>query len=661
MAGMITSYLRRLRTGSTRARLFGVLFIASLLGLRAEPLSPELASRKPEFINVQLSPDGSKLAYLRINEKDLMSLEILDLTTSEKKGVAGTENYDVGGYSWIDDRRLSVVLSEDKIKSVGVYVYDLKSGRLAEIRNREESPVSLVSTPRDRPSRIVFQTFGENAVMVELSSTIDLKNNRSFGSSMDSVKRTYPAPPDGRIQGYSANIAGEPALAAVFLNEESRVYVFNENDSTWSLVPLDQEKAPVLAVSADNQLAWIVQRTPDGGSALYRYDLLDSKVLEEVYHDPNYSMGSARLFLSPDGKRLQGIQYSRVRAHSKWFDSGLETAHGRLAEALQGYDILLVDRSRDQQKAVFIAKSSTEPAQYFLVDIKSGGIQHLAAAAPWLEGVPLSPTMSFNYKARDGLGLQAYLTLPTHEGAKKPYPLVVLGHGGPWARDTWNYDGEVQFLASRGFAVVQPNYRGSTGFSTAISIDDRFDFRKMHDDVTDAVKALINNGLADPAKVGIMGASFGGYLAIAGAAWEPDLYAFAITNVGVFDWDMLIADSRRESYIMHHWLMKNVGNDPAAVERFSPLNSVDNIQCPVFIAHGRQDFRVDISQSIRLERALKARDVPFMTYYEADSAHGFAAAEAQAAYLQKVDEFLQQYFFKGRPIVEVGEVKEASE
>ena len=260
---------------------------------------------------------------------------------------------------------------------------------------------------------------------------------------------------------------------------------------------------------------------------------------------------------------------------------------------------------------------------------------------------------SFNFTARDGLEMQAYLTLPTNEGAQRPYPLMVLGHGGPWARDTWGFSGEVQFLASRGIAVLQPNYRGSTGFDYDITIKDRFDFRKMHDDVTDAVQTLVRGGIADPEMLGVMGASFGGYLAIAGAAWEPDLYRVAITNVGVFDWDMLIADSRRESYIMHDWIVKNVGSDPAAVERFSPMNQVDDIKIPIFIAHGRQDIRVDISQSIRLERALKSRGIPHETYYEGDSAHGFASAEAQQAYLEELDGFLNRHFFGGTPTVMV--------
>ena len=617
----------------------------------ANPLPADLLAKKPEFTSVQISPEGNAVAYMRINDDDLMSLEVMDLATGKKQGVAGTENYDVGGFLWIDEEHLALILMEDKLYGVGVYVYDRETARLGAIAERGRGASSLVGVPENRKNRLIAATTGENGVMVELATNVDTKNSR-FASNTDPVRRSY-SPPTGRVQGYSTDVTGEPILATVFDDGINRVHILNSEDETWRELPLDMEETPILAVAADQNLAWIVRRTERGGTSLHHYDMTTETFGPALYSDPDYDIGTGSLILNQDGTELQGITYHQVRRHTAWFDEALESAHSRLTGALQGYDVTMSSRSRDGQRVIFVAQSSTEPGQYFLADLQTDQIQHLAASSPWLEGKPLSPMASFNFKARDGLELQAYLTLPTVEGAQKPYPLMVLGHGGPWARDTWSFNAEVQFLASRGIAVLQPNYRGSTGFNYDITIKDRFDFRKMHDDVTDAVQTLIRGGIADPDRIGTMGASFGGYLAIAGAAWEPDLYRVAITNVGVFDWDMLISDSRRESYIFYDWLMKNVGNDPEAVERFSPLKQVDDIEIPIFIAHGRQDIRVDISQSIRLERALKARGIPHETYYEGDSAHGFAAAEAQAAYLSEVDGFLQEYFFGGKPNVTI--------
>jgi len=646
-------------TQSRRAKalvlLFATVVFAGASVLTAAELDPQTLSRKPEFASVQLSPEGKSIAYLRINDDDLISLEVLDLNTSEKQGVAGTENYDVGSFAWVSERELVVLLTQDKLYTVGIFVYDRKTGRLAKLRDftTTRSAASIVGIPRDRKNRIVTATVGENGVLEELTTKFDM-NNRTFTSDSTAVRSSY-SPPAGRVQAYVADVAGEPAMASMFEDGTSVGYLLDARDETWRRMPLDLEQTPLMAISADQQLAWVVQWTDEGGTALHTYDLIDFEFGPAVYTSPDYDISTGSLILDKSGRTLQGITYHRVRRHTEWFDEGMKAMHERIATALEGYDVVGVSRSRDHSRAIFAAMSSTEPGQYFLADLKTGGLQHLAAASPWLEGLPLSPMASFNYNARDGLKLQAYLTLPTTPGAERPYPLMVLGHGGPWARDTWAFNAEVQFLASRGIAVLQPNYRGSTGFNYDITRKDRFDFRKMHDDVTDGVNALVKAGIADPDRLGIMGASFGGYLAIAGAAWEPDLYRVAITNVGVFDWDMLISDSRRESYIFYDWLMKNIGSDPAKVEAFSPLNQVDDVKIPIFIAHGRQDIRVDISQSIRLERALRARGIPHETYYEGDSAHGFAAAEAQAAYLSELDGFLDRHFFSGTPQVKVGD------
>lgn len=634
----------------------GVLVaMAALLlpaGAFAEPLPASLLARKPEFTSVQISPEGESIAYLRINDNDLMSLEVMELSTGQKQGVAGTENFDVGGFTWVDERQLALILTKDKLYGVGIYVYNRESGRLAAITELGQGTrANLVSVPENRENRLIAATGGESGVLLELATNLDLKNSR-FGSNVDPIKRSY-SPPKGRVQGYFSDVTGEPVMSTLFDDGITRGHLLNSTDETWSVLPLDLEETPILAIAADQRLAWVVRRTNDGGTALYTYDLIDGTFGPEVYADPDYDLGGAQLVLSQDGSELLGLSYDQVRRHTVWFDEELKSTHERLTAALMGFDVVLSSRSWDGNRLIFTARSSTEPGQFFLADLKASTIQHLAASSPWLGGKPLSPVASFDFTARDGLKLQAYLTLPTNPGAQKPYPMMVLGHGGPWARDVWRFDPEVQFLASRGIAVLQPNYRGSTGFSYDVTIEDRFDFRKMHDDVTDAVKTLIRGGIADPDRIGIMGASFGGYLAIAGAAWEPDLYRCAITNVGVFDWEMLIADSRRESYISYHWLMKNVGNDPEAVARFSPLNQVDNIRIPIFIAHGRQDIRVDISQSVRLERALKARNIPHETYYEGDSAHGFASAAAQEAYLEQVDGFLDRHFFGGTPVVTV--------
>jgi dipeptidyl aminopeptidase/acylaminoacyl peptidase len=223
-------------------------------------------------------------------------------------------------------------------------------------------------------------------------------------------------------------------------------------------------------------------------------------------------------------------------------------------------------------------------------------------------------------------------------------PLVVLVHGGPWVRDTALYNPEVQFLVSRGYAVLQPNYRGSSGYTPEISRGHMFNFSRMHDDVTDATRAFLGTGIIDRKHVAIMGGSFGGYLAVAGVAFEGDLYCCAVSEAGVFDWKRQIKDEsdRVESGESIPILdeASNPAGDLSRLDEISPINHADQIRVPVLIAHGIEDDVVDVAQSRRLARTLKARDVPVETFFRPLEKHGFFNYRDRVDFYHLVEAFL---------------------
>jgi dipeptidyl aminopeptidase/acylaminoacyl peptidase len=239
--------------------------------------------------------------------------------------------------------------------------------------------------------------------------------------------------------------------------------------------------------------------------------------------------------------------------------------------------------------------------------------------------------------------------MPAGASKANPAPLVVLPHGGPWVRDTWCFDPEVQFLASRGYAVLQPNYRGSAGFSPEISNEPAHDFRRMHDDVTDAARAVRNVPGIDASRIAIMGASFGGYLALTGVAFEPDLYRCAITNCGVFDWEAHLKarrDDWRRSSFSYEWLRDKIGQPGKDREYFaeiSPLKHVKDIRVPVLVAHGEEDLVVDVSQSERLVSALRSNDKVHEKFFPDLEGHGFARDKTRFEYYRRVEAFLAKY------------------
>lgn len=240
--------------------------------------------------------------------------------------------------------------------------------------------------------------------------------------------------------------------------------------------------------------------------------------------------------------------------------------------------------------------------------------------------------------------LEGYLTLPDGASETHPVPLVVLAHGGPWVRDVWQFQPDVQFFASRGYAVLQPNYRGSAGYAPPISRDGQFDFRRMHDDVTDATKAMMRSPIIDPERVAIVGSSFGGYLALTGVTFERDLYRCAISVCGVFDWESLIKDKRDEGrpgeYEFLRERLGKPGRDRQLFDEISPLKHADQIHVPVLIAHGTEDRIVDISQSKKLAAELKKRGAPYETFFRKLEGHGFFNPKDRLAFYQQVESFL---------------------
>jgi len=286
---------------------------------------------------------------------------------------------------------------------------------------------------------------------------------------------------------------------------------------------------------------------------------------------------------------------------------------------------------------------------YFMIDTEKGAISPVVPnAAPWLDPERLRPMTFLSYKNRDGVAIDGYLTLPDGASKEHPVPLVVLAHGGPWARDSWGCNGEVQFLASRGYAVFQPNYRGSSGTQWRFPESDLWAFRKMHDDVTDGVQKLIKTGLVDPDRIAIMGASFGGYLAVSGVAHESGLYRCAVAISGVFDWEQMISDlkeaesdgySRGSSGLVRRFL----GDPKSNQEHFdeiSPIHFAAQIKVPVYVAHGKSDKTASVEQSQRLVAELKKNGVPYQAYFQRDEAHGMAKFEHRVRLYTEIEAFL---------------------
>lgn len=357
-------------------------------------------------------------------------------------------------------------------------------------------------------------------------------------------------------------------------------------------------------------------------------------------------------------QRIIAATYEATTPRIHWLDEKFAARQRIIDEALPGMWNTQLEATDDGAKIVVFARSDREPGVYYLFDGARKKIEELAVVRPAIDPQQMAEMKPISYRARDGVLIHGYFTLPVGREAKN-LPLLINPHGGPFGvRDTWGYSSEVQFLANRGCAVLQINYRGSGGYGEAF---ERLGYlrwgRAMQDDLTDGVKWAIAEGFADPKRVGIIGASYGGYAAMAGLAFTPELYRVGINYVGVTDLT-LIARQRRSPESSKLWTKTRLGDAyeaSAELKARSPVFHAQLIRAPVLMAYGRSDPRVTREHGDDMRAALAKHDRDFEFAIETGEGHGFRKEEKSIAFYSRVDAFLKKHLLGTVPRVQVGE------
>lgn len=345
---------------------------------------------------------------------------------------------------------------------------------------------------------------------------------------------------------------------------------------------------------------------------------------------------------------LAGLQLGGLTPTVRWLDPRLERLQQSISRAFPGKEVAIYNRSEDYQRVVARAESADSPAVYYFVDLAKGTADTVGEAYPELEGAALGPREQTSYRARDGLEIPAYLTLPPGWDRDYKLPLVLLPHGGPRSRDDSGFDWWAQFLATRGYAVLQPQFRGSTGFGADVTrAGTRAWGQAMQDDLTDGVAAMVDRGIADPARVCIVGSSYGGYAALAGATLTPDLYRCAASINGISDLPAMYGYLQRrygdESNTLDAW-ERLVGQryDPKLAET-SPARQASRIKAAVLLIHASEDSVVPLAQAHTMLEALRKAHVAHEYVELSGEDHWLSTAARRQAVLIKLESFLRQY------------------
>jgi dipeptidyl aminopeptidase/acylaminoacyl peptidase len=369
-----------------------------------------------------------------------------------------------------------------------------------------------------------------------------------------------------------------------------------------------------------------------------------------VAEHPKSDCGHA--VLHPETFEVEAVSINAARQQWIYVDPGVAGDFASLQTRLAGFEFYVESKSDDNRRWIVMADKAEQPATYFLSDRDQQSITELFRARPALISYRLAPMHSVHVKARDGLDLVSYLTLPANIGGDRPpepLPMVLLVHGGPWARDIYGYHPYHQWLADRGYAVLSVNYRGSTGFGKSfVAASEKQHAAKMHDDLIDMVEWAIGEGVARRDKVAIFGVSYGGLASFIGATFTPDVFCCSVPVVGITNLQTLLESMPPYWAGFAEFMYRSYG-DPrtpegrALLAERSPIHKVDRIKKPMLIFHGANDVRCKIAESDTIVAAMQAKGIPVTYVVYPDEGHGFAKPPNRFSYFAIAEAFFARH------------------
>ncbi len=611
------------------------------------------------FCDPKLNDDGTMFAAIVTAGVDRRELLVYDFATAKFDRLHGAGSKDIDGFDWLDDEQILYYASEDKRYRTGMFVAearDLSNNRFLDLHSYS-IVVARPESARLKPIiwiRNCAYNSGKDGGVHQIDTTVYSRNviaesayidpGSILHGTMASVCRTFPDASPGTPMWYSPDPSGN--LGYAFTTEAGVQRLLRLVDDKWVQSPADLEDLEVISGSSKpNELIVKGPRQDGKPCALQFMDAVTGKLGDVIWQDDRYDPTGCRIYRHPVTKVLPGIRFDRGMRQSIWFDKGYQAIQQSIEKLLPGQVVVILGSDKAEKRFFVSASSDRQPTTYYSIDLEKRTLGLIKSEAPWLDSARMQPTSMINYKSRDGIALEGYLTLPAGASKTNPAPMVVLPHGGPWVRDSWGYDGEVQFLASRGYAVFQPNYRGSPGYQWRFPKADIYEFLKMHDDVTDGVQKLLKTGLVDGDRVAIMGWSFGGYLALSGATRDGQLYRCAVALSGVYDWEKVIKDSRNEQMLRgwDEFLLRKLGDPKKDKEKFaaiSPVRHVAKVKIPIFVGHGGADIIADVSQSKHLVSELKKYGVPTVTRFVSGEGHGMQQMQNRVEMYEAIEKFL---------------------
>lgn len=600
-----------------------------------EPLIPlEDFFRNPEKTAFQLSPNGEYFSYLAPWESRL-NLFVQKVGADSALRITSETARDLAGYLWKGDNRLLYLKDTGGDENFQLYGVNLDGTDLKGLTVFEKVRTEFIDDLKDV----------ENEIIVGLNQR-DPTVFDPYRLNVVSGEMTMLAENPGNIVGWMTDHEGK--LRVAFANDGVNQTILYRETEADTFVPVlttsFKETVSPSFFTFDNNMVYALSNIGRDKTALVLFDIANGKEQEVLFETQEADLDGVSY--SRKDKKLLMVSWTTDKRKEHFFDEETKALKAYVEGKLPGYQIAVGGFNKNEDKYIIRTYSDRSRGAYYYFEKNTKELTKLADLSPWLNENDLCEMKPISYTSRDGLTIPGYLTLPKGVKAEK-LPVVINPHGGPWARDYWGFNPEVQFLANNGYAVLQMNFRGSTGYGKAFwEASFKQWGRTMQDDISDGVKWLIDQGIADPKRVAIYGGSYGGYATLAGLTLTPELYAAGVDYVGVsnmFTFMKTVPPYWKPMLDMFYEMVGNPQADSLMLAEVSPALQADKIVAPLFVAQGANDPRVNKDESDQMVAALKARGIDVEYMVKENEGHGFRNEENRFDFYRAMIAFLDKH------------------
>ena len=590
--------------------------------------------RNPEVGAFSLSPDGAKLAFVKPWERR-MNVYVRDIETGAEKRVTSATERDIAGFFWKGSDRIVYIQDKGGDENFHIYLTDIEGKASRDLTPFDGVRAGVLDDLEEDPEHMLLEMNRRNPEVFDV-----------YRCELATGELTQIAENPGNITGWLTDHDGRLRVAYETDGvNSSLLYRPTEKDEFKTLVTTNfKDSFLPLMFGYDNKLLYVASNLGRDKIAVYTFDPDANKTRDLVFEHPDVDVAS--LISSKKRKVITGVVYTTDKSRYHFFDKDRKELQDTLEKFFPGYEVAVTGMDDDERRATVRVYGDRTRGGSYLFDRQNNSLTKLADHSPWLKEAEMAPMEPIQYTSRDGLTIHGYLTLPLGV-ASRDLPLVVIPHGGPSARDEWGFDSEAQFLANRGAAVLQVNFRGSTGYGKKFwQAGFKQWGRAMQDDITDGVEWLVKRGIADPKRLAIYGGSYGGYAALAGATFTPDLYACAVSYVGPSNIFTLLESIPPYWEPYREMEYEEIGHpvkDKELLESISPVLHADKIRIPLFVAQGANDPRVKKAESDQIVEAVRkaGKDVVYMV--KDNEGHGFRNEENRFDFYREMGGFLKKH------------------